>query len=283
MCQIINFNQYKGMKEGRQLNSVKRPSVAGGDERVRDLVSAEWYKEYLQKGWGLSKLVCHVIGQYGSIRCGRREEYVFEEIKSDVAYHQMHPEVENKRLKAPLWVRVKGEWYFVEVYTDCASNRAIDEKRIETGNYGMKGFYVDLYGLDKKKIKEMLAQRDIKGAVKEICRKYEEGYHDAIDFSNCKASVSFSGEKKERKCTYKLAELERHEYAILEGTETETGDRHLVLLCGKDTAKEYAVYFKEKYKNTGLSLLYGQWEPEKENWRDCIRRQEKLYRRPVTD
>lgn len=283
MCQIINFSQYKGTKAGMQLNSVKRLSVEGGDKNIRELVSAKWYKEYFQKGWGLSKLIYHIIGQYGYIRCGRNEAFVFEEIKSDVPYYKIYPEVENKKLKAPLWVKVKGEWYFVEAYTDCASNRAINEKRIETGNYDMKGFYVDLYGLNKKKIKEMLAQNDIKGAVKEICRKYEEGYHDVINDLDCRASVCFGEKRNQRECTYKLAELKRHEYAILEGTELESGDKHLVLLSGSENAKEYAVYFKEKYKDAGLSLFYGQWEPTEENWRGCIRRQEKLYRRPVTD
>lgn len=282
MCKIINFREYRGFKVSKQVNSAGRTRKANGSIKTCKFVSKEWLEEFLKNGGGASKLIAHVIEQYGGIRCREdRTEYVFEEVKRDVKYHEMCPEIENKRLKAPLWVKVNGEWFFVEIYTDSASLEAFKDKWTEIGNYDVKGFLVDLYGINKQKIKRMLEENDFAGAVKRICDCYEEGFHAVRGISECRASVSFGGEKNQRDCTYKLVELDLYEYAVPEGTEAETGDKHLVLLAGTRNPKEYAEQFRKNYENAGMPLLYGKWDPFMENWKSCIRKQTKLYKRLV--
>lgn len=284
MCKIINFREYKRRIAMKKAVQVKAEEPIARKSREKDLVTAEWCEEFIRKGWGLSKLIGHVIEQIGCIHCREaREDYVFEEIKKDTAYCQMYPEVQNKRLRAPLWVKIKGEWYFVEVCTDSVSHSYLSDKRVELGNYDVKGFIVDLYGLNKKKLKSMLAENNIAGAAEEIRKKYKEGSHAMWNNLGCRTSVSFGRKKSQRDCTYKLAELQPHRYAIVEGTEVKTGDKHLVLLCGSINVKGFANYFKEKYKDAGIPLLFGHWEAAIENWKSCIRKQEKLYRQPMTE
>ena len=282
MCKIINFCEYKGLKTMKKVNLAKKSFEKCISPKESKFVTAEWFKEYMRNGLGVSKLISHVIEQYGGIRCKEdRSEYVFEDVKRDVKYYEMCPEIENKRLKAPLWVKVKGEWFFVEISTDSASLEAFKDKWTEIGNYDVKGFLVDLYGLNKQKIKRMLEENDFAGAVKRICDCYEKGFHMVRGIPECMASVSFGVEKKQRNCTYKLVELDLYEYAVLEGTEAETGDKHLVLLAGTRNPKEYAEQFRKKYENAGIPLLYGKWNPFIENWKSCISKQEKLYKRLV--
>lgn len=80
MCKIINFSEYKGLKTSKQVNLTGRTQKAGGNIKTHKFVSKEWLKEYMQKGWGVSKLIAHVIEQYGYICCGDRKKYVFEEV-----------------------------------------------------------------------------------------------------------------------------------------------------------------------------------------------------------
>lgn len=280
MCEIINFSEYKGLIAAKRVNPAGRTRQAGGSIKTHKFVSKEWMKEFLQKGWSVSKLIAHIIEQYGYICCGRgREKYVFEEVKRDVKYYEMYPEIEEKHFKAPLWVKVNGEWYFVEVYTDSASLGAFQNKWREVGNYDVKGFVVDLYGLNKRKIKQMLEEYDVAGAAKEICSIYEEGIHEIMGDSECKASVSFGSETAKRDCTYRLVELKPFRYAIVEGTELKNGSKHMVLLYDKVEKKESVEYFRENYKNAGMPLLYGQWHTLAGNWKSCISYKDKLYKR----
>lgn len=283
MCKIINLGEYKRFKAAKRTNMVRKSSEGCDSSRKRDLVTEEWAEEYMQKGRGLSKLIFHIIEQYGYISCRYDRKYVFEDVKRDVTYHEMYPEIEEKRFKAPLWVKVDGEWYFVEAYTDCASENALNDKWTEVGNHDVKGFFVDLYGLNRRKLKRMLEENDVAGAVKEISSRYEEGFHSVMGAGECRASVSIGGEKIQREYTYKLLELDLYEYAVLEGTEQETGNRHLVLLPGTRKPKEHADYFRKKYGAAGLPLLYGKWNPVMENWKSCIRKQKKLYKRLVLE
>jgi len=283
MCKIINFSEYKGLMAAKRVNPAGRTQKAGGSIKAHKFVTAEWMKEYLQKGWSVSKLIAHVIEQYGYICCGGgRKKYVFEEVKRDVKYYEMYPEIEEKHFKAPLWVKVNGEWYFVEVYTDSASLEAFQNKWREVGNYDVKGFAVDLYGLNKRKIKQMLEENDVTGAVKEICSIYKEGIHDVMGDSECKASVSFGSETAKRDCTYRLVELKPYRYAIVEGTELKDGSKHMVLLYDAVEKKESVEYFREQYKNAGMPLLYGQWHTLADDWKSCISNKKKLYKRLVS-
>lgn len=229
MCKMINFNEYRGNKVAKERKQIAQRTLTDRKLRVQELVTADWIKEYMQKGWGLSKLVFRIIEQYGYIRCRDGKKYVFEETRRDVRYHEMYPEIENKRLKAPLWVKVSGEWYFVEMCTDTATQEAYMNKKAELGNYDVKGFYVDLYGIKTQELKRMLAVNDVAGAVGKINNFYYDNKWIEKTSTICKTSVTFGSEKNCRDCTYKILEQTYH-YAILEGTELETGNKHLVLL-----------------------------------------------------
>lgn len=283
MCKVINFNEYRGNKAAQKGKQIAKGNVTDRKLRVQELVTADWIKEYMQKGWGLSKLVFRIIEQYGYIRCKDGKKYVFEEIRRDARYHEMYPEVENKRLKAPLWVKVNGEWYFVELCTDTASQKAYINKKAELGNYDVKGFCVDLYGLKTQELKRMLDSNNLKEAIGKINDFYYDNKWIEQTSSICRISVTFGSEKNHRDCTYKMLEQTYH-YAILEGTEVETGDKHLVLLYDEYEPKEYAKYFKDKYGETGIPRLYAKWNKRlDDNWWLCIRRCSSLQKRLVVD
>lgn len=283
MCKVINFNEYRGNKAVSERKQIVKRTLTDRKLRVQELVTADWIKEYMQKGWGLSKLVFHIIEQYGYIRRRDGKKYIFEEIRRDTRYHEIYPEVENKRLKAPLWVKVNGEWYFVELCTDTASDKAFMNKLAELGNYGIKGFRVDLYGLKTQELKRMLESNDLKDAIGKINDLYYDNKWVEETSSTCRTSVTFGSEKDRRDCTYKMLEQTYH-YAILEGAEVETGDKHLVLLYDEYEPKEYAKYFKDKYGKTGIPRLYAKWDKYMDyNWRLCIKRCSTLQKRLLAD
>lgn len=149
MCKIIDFGEYKGLKTAKQVNPAGRIQKAVGDIDTYRFVSKDRFEEFLKNGWGVSKLIAHVIEQYGYIQCRAGKKYVFEEVKRDVKYYEMYPEIKEKHYKAPLWVKVNGEWCFVEYYTDSASEQNLESKWVQVGNYNVKGFFVNLYGLNK--------------------------------------------------------------------------------------------------------------------------------------
>lgn len=281
MCEVIKFKEYRVNKAIQKKKKLVQRAITDRKLTVQELVTADWMKEYIQKGWGFSKLVFHIIEQYGYIRCRDGKKYVFEEIRRDVRYHEMYPEVENKRLKAPLWVKVSGEWYFVEMCTDTASQEAYMNKKAELGNYDVKGFCVDLFGIKTQELKRMLAVNDIAGAVGKINDFYYDNKWIEKTSTICKTSVTFGSEKNCRDCTYKILEQTYH-YAILEGTELETGNKHLVLLYDEYDPKEYAKYFKDKYGKTGMPRLYAKWNKRlDDNWWLYMRRCSTLQKRLV--
>lgn len=279
MCKMINFGEYRKDKEVKEMKQIVKRSVTDRELNVNELATVDWIKEYMHNGWGLSKLVFRIIEQYGYIRCRDGKKYVFEEIRRDTRYHEMYPEVENKRLKAPLWVKVNGEWYFVELCTDTASGKAFINKLAELGNYGVKGFRVDLYGLKTQELKRMLESNNLKEAIGKINDFYYDNKWIEQTSSTCRTSVTFGSEKNRRDCTYKMLKQTYH-YAILEGTEVETGNKHLVLLYDEYEPKEYAKYFKDKYSKTGIPRLYAKWNKRlDDNWWLCIRRCSTLQKR----
>lgn len=280
MCKVINFNEYRGNKAVQEKKQIAKRTLTDRKLRVQELMTVDWMKEYIREGWNINDMLFHIIEQYGYIRCKDGKKYVFEEIRRDARYSEMYPEVGNRRYKAPLWVKVKGEWYFVELYNDSAKERAFDNKWIEIGNYNVKGFLICSCELKMAELKRMREKLDIAG----LANKLNNYYYDApfnilIDESMDKYPVVFGTEKNSRDCTYKLVELESYSYAILEGTELETGSKHMVLMYEKNGAKEYAKYFKEQYGNAGLPLLYKPWNPMEVNWKICIGRNDRLYKR----
>lgn len=279
MCKVINFNENRRNMAVRRINRTAKALGIGQRNSGNEKAAMEWLQEYVRERWSISKLMCRIIEHYGYICCNRKRKYVFEDIKRDVKYCEMYPEIENKRYKAPLWVKVKGEWCFIEVYADSASIRSFDKKWCELGNYGIKGFLVELSGLKPTEMKRMIEDHDLDGIAEKVKHAYDDAFNSEIGDTECKCSVSFGGEKKERKCSYKLLELKQNEYAILEGKDQETGDKHFVLLCGGSESKEYAKYYREQYGDAGLPLLYGQWEPQEENWKACITKKNRLYKR----
>mgnify|MGYP007067131512 FL=1 len=283
MCKVINFNEYRGNKTAQERKQIVQRALTDRKLKLQELVTADWIKEYMQKEWGLSKLVFRIIEQYGYIRCKDGKKYVFEEIKRDARYHEMYPEVENKRLKAPLWVKCSGEWYFVELCTDTTSQKAYLNKKAELGNYDVKGFCVDLYGLKTQELKRMLESNDLAGAIGKINDFYYDNKWIEETSSICRTSVTFGSEKNRRDCTYKMLEQTYH-YAILEGTEVETGDKHLVLLYDEYEPKAYAKYYKDKYVRTGIPCLYAKWNKRlDDNWWLYMRRCSALQKRLVID
>lgn len=283
MCKVINFNEYRGNKEAQKGKQIAKGNVADRKLKLQELVTADWLKEYMQKGWGLSKLVFRIIEQYGYIRCKDGKKYVFEETRRDARYSEMYPEVGNKRLKAPLWVKCSGEWYFVELCTDTASQKAYLNKKAELGNYDVKGFCVDLYGLKTQELKRMLDSNNLKEAIGKINDFYYDNKWIDQTSSICRTSVTFGSEKNRRDCIYKMLEQTYH-YAVLEGTEVETGDKHLVLLYDEYEPKEYAKYFKDKYGETGIPRLYAKWNKRlDDNWWLRMRRCSSLQKRLVVD
>ena len=68
MCKMINFNDYRGNKAVQRKKQIAKGVVTDRKLSVRELVTADWMKEYREKGWGLTKLVFRVIEKYGYIR-----------------------------------------------------------------------------------------------------------------------------------------------------------------------------------------------------------------------
>lgn len=56
-----------------------------------------------------------------------------------------------------------------------------------------------------------------------------------------------------------MKELSLPDYAIWEGTEVDTGSKHMVLLYKGNKPKEYAEYYRKKYAGEGVPLFYPRW------------------------
>ena len=281
MCKVIEFNGYRGNKKIQKRKQVKTGIETNRKLSVQELVTEEWLKEYMQKGWSITKMFFHIVEQYGYINGRGGRKYVFEDIKRDAKYSEMYPEIENKRYKAPLWVKIEGEWYYIEMYHDSASQKAFKNKWIEVGNYNVKGCLITFVDLKMAELKRMWESHDLIGLVNKLNDYYYGSSFDVEDMSKEKYWVVFGSEETSRRCTYRLIEMELHRYAILEGTELETGSKHMVLMYEKNGAKEYEKYYKEQYGSVNLPLLYKEWNPMGENWRTCIGNHEKLYKRLV--
>ena len=254
MCKVINFNEYRGNKDvkvearkaGQTKKSVKKKNAGG-------LSTESLIKEFVENGRSVLKLALYIIEQYG--RIGENGS-PFKEVKRDMKYCEISPEIENKRLKAPLAVKISGEWHAVEVITNSSSYTAFWRKWETIGDYNIKGFCIDMSDLNRGDMKYLLGTKEqdcfLKEIVENIHRIYS--YSHVFHFER-KSFVEISGENTRITCIYKMKELFTG-FVILEGTDVDTGAEHMVLLCKGNRKKEYAEYYLEKYADAGIPLFY---------------------------
>lgn len=255
MCKVINFNEYRGNKDTKK--SVKKVEQVKKYVEKRDtggLSTEVLIKEFVENERSVLKLVLYIIEQYG--RIGENGS-PFEGVKRNMKYCEICPEIENKRLKAPLAVKINGEWHAVEVVTNSSSNTAFWRKWETIGDYNIKGFCIDVSGIERGDMKYFLSEKDRDVCLKEIVENVHQFYLNckSIFHFERESIVEISGENTCITCMYKMKEL-FSDFVILEGTEADTGAKHMVLLCKGSRKKEYAEYYLEEYADAGISLFY---------------------------
>jgi hypothetical protein len=267
MCKVIHFNEYRGNKADQERKRIAkgndtkgevgkvRQAKRGAEKKNTGGLSTEaLIKEFVQNGRSVLKLVLYIIEQYG---CIGENGSPFEEVKRDVKYCEICPEIENKRMKAPLAVRIGGEWHAVEVVTNSSSNTAFWKKWKTIGDYNMKGFCVDVSGINRGDMKYFLSEKHRDFCLKEIVENIHRFYLNgkSIFHFERKSVVEINGEDTCMTCIYKMKELFSG-FVILEGTEADTGAMHMVLLCKGGRKREYAEYYIEEYADAGIPLFY---------------------------
>lgn len=282
MCTVVNFDEYRGNKNTKKSEETKKRAKKG-ERPISGLSTDALINEFKQNGRSVFKLVLYIIEQYGCIP--DYSDMVFEEVKRDMKYSEICPEITNKRLKAPLGVKMKGEWYALEVVTSHSAARAMERKWEIIGNYNVKGFCLDKIRLSYKDMQSLMVWRNtehydgLKTIVEEVLDCCSRG-NNLFSFE-CRKSIIISGEENERHCIYKMLELSLPDYAILEGTEIKTGDKHLLLFYkykGREPEK-YAKYYREKYSWMGIPLLYAGWHSDRPNWKSAIEHNSTRYKR----
>lgn len=252
MCKVINLNDYRGNKKVKEI--VKEDGGSIEKRNTGRLSTESLIKEFIENGRSVLKLVLYIIEQYGYIG---ENGFPFEEVKRDMKYCEICSEIDNKRLKAPLAVKINGEWYAVEVATNSSSYAAFWRKWETIGDYNMKGFFIDVSDMNRGDMKYFLSEkyRDfcLKEIVDNIHRFYLNG-KSVFPFER-KSYVEIGGENTRITCMYKAKELFTG-FVILEGTDIDTRVRHMVLLCKGNRKKEYAEYYLEKYADAGIPLFY---------------------------
>ena len=254
MCKIVNFNEYRGNKESKgTAKKVEQTKRSNAKKSASGLSTEVLIKEFVECGRSVLKLVLYIIEQYG---CIGKDGSPFEETKRDMKYCEICPEIENKRLKAPLAVKIGGEWYAVEVVTNSSSNDAFWRKWETIGNYNVKGFRIDVSDLNRGDRKYLLDTKEQDCFLKEIVENIHRYYlYSGVFQFERKSFVEIGRGGTRITCIYKMKEL-FHGYVILEGTDTDTGAKHMVLLCKGSRKKEYAQYYLEKYADAGIPLFY---------------------------
>lgn len=280
MCTVVNFNEYRGNKNVKKSEETKK-SVKKGEKLISGLSTDALIKEFKQNGRSVFKLVLYIIEQYKCILgCS---DMVFEEVKRDMKYSEICPEIENKRLKASLGVKMKGEWYALEVVTSHSAARAMERKWETIGNYNVKGFCLDKIELSYKDMQCLMIWKDtehydgLKAIVEEVRDCCSRGNY-FLSFE-CRKSIIIDDEEDERHCIYKMLELSLPDYAILEGTEIETGDKHLLLFYKykEREPQKYAEYYRDKYSWRGIPLLYAGWHSDSPDWKSAIEHNSMRY------
>lgn len=261
MCAIINFNEYKGNKNTER-NEIKRTSSNNRKIAENRLSTDALIEEFKRNGRSVYKLVLYLIEQYKYIP-GYMNNMVFEEVKRDMKYNEICPEVTNKRLRAPLGVKINGEWYAIEVVTDYSAAGAMRRKWETIGNCNVKGFCLEKLNFTYPYMKDLLVWKneDFYEKLKDIV----EAIHESYFFKNyvysyeCHPLIQIDGKGENMQYVYERIESSLPHYAILKGTQSETGDTHLLLLYMGSKKKEYANYYQQKYADAGIPLLYA-WQ-----------------------
>jgi hypothetical protein len=268
MCKVINFNEYRGNKDTKKAAGKAGQAKKYVEKRDTGGLSTEaLIKEYVQNGKSVLKLILYIIEQYG---CFYDSDTLFEETKRDVRYCDIYPEIENKRLKAPLAVKIKGEWFAVEVLTNSSSNAAFRKKWEVIGNQNVKGFRVEVLELGQSWMTYWLDRKEQDIWLGTIVEKIHDLYFynkRAIPFARM-TIVEIDGEDTRIRCIYKMKELSLPDYVILEGTEINTGDKHMLLLHKGNKKKKYTEYYREKYADAGIPLFYAKWRSDRtKDWK----------------
>lgn len=258
MCKVVNFNEYRG-NGNTERDGVKRTSK-NNRKTVADRLSTDaLIEEFKQNGRSIYKLVLYLIEQYKYIP-GYMDNMVFGEVKRDMKYSEICPEVTNKRLRAPLGVKIRGEWHAIEVITDHSAVSAIKRKWETIGNCNVKGFCLEKLNFTYPYMKRMLIWKDedyyekLKDIVEAVHKDYF--FKNFIYSYECSPFIQINGEGKSMQYIYEMMELSLPYYAILQGTQTETGDKHLLLLYMGDKKEKYAEYYRQKYADADIPLLY---------------------------
>lgn len=252
MCKVINFSEYRG-NENEKEAAKKNGKMQRSNAKKSGLSTEALIKEFVENGRSVLKLVLYIIEQYGHIG---KDGSPFEEVKRDMKYCEICPEIENKRLKAPFAVKNGGEWHAVEVITNSSSNAAFWRKWETVGDYNMKGFCIDISEINRGDMKYLLETKEQDCFLKEIVENIHRFYLCSYVFHfERKSFVEISGENTRITCMYKMKELFTG-FVILEGIDADTGAKHMVLLCKGNRKKEYAEYYLEKYADAGIPLFY---------------------------
>lgn len=253
MNKVIEIRKFKEEKKVGKVSEEKRKKFNMYGKLETKAVSTDTLiKEYLKCDKSLLKLAVYIIEQYGYLCC-RNKEYIFEEIKRDMKYCEVQPEI-SKRYKAHLGVKVNGEWHFIEVKTNYSN--AFDKKFNEIGNYNIKGFRLGLEQLSSTEMKSEIAMGELDNIVNLVHDFVLESMKYSITTFDCQKFVFLPSGMVEAK--YKMLELDMPVYAIIEGTEVLSGQKHLVFLYRGESGREYAKYYRKKYADSGLPLYYSQ-------------------------
>ena len=255
MGTVIDVRKYMEQKNAQKVEVIKKAAISNPRHEklnTAGLSTKALVGEYLKNDKNLLKLAVYIIEQYGYVhRWGKK--YVFEEVKRDMKYCEVQPEV-SKRLKAHLGVKINGEWNFIEVRTTYSDS--FDKKFNVIGNYNIKGYQIQVESLSSAKMKRIVEA----GNLEEIVNRVHDIVYSGMSYGTFpftyENSVYMPDIQKCVKCNYRMLEMDMPQYAILEGTEIRGGQKHLVLLYSGEDAKIYAKQYREKYAEAGVPLYY---------------------------
>lgn len=264
MCKIIEFNGNKGNMNTKRIEQIRREAEKCEQRHTGGLSTEALVKEYVQNGKNIQKLVCYMIEQYGYMFTNR-ENNIIEEVKRDVRYCDIYPEIKNKRFRAPLAVKIRGRWHMVEIFTTYASVKAFRNKMDTIGNYNVSGFSIYLTKFETKEMTDLLWNKEIECFWPAIVEKahdifFYEGNNRTYTFDQ-DITVIVKGESglMPMPCQYKMLELSFPDYVILEGVDIRTNNKHLLMLCIGNELEKYANCFEEKYRDADVPLFYARW------------------------
>ena len=100
MCKIISFAEYKRNKRVKKTVQTEKRVEKCRELKANKLVTTEWIREWTQNGSSLSKLIFHIIEQYGYIDCrdGKRYYKLLEDLNDHFILEGTELETGNKHL-----------------------------------------------------------------------------------------------------------------------------------------------------------------------------------------